>query len=150
MHIRRIAYFAVASVIVTAISTAAVAMDNKVVQKGGPDLTKARALIKSKNWQAAVGELNRLTGKGPNADVYNLLGFSLRKQGKFEASFDYYGKALKLDPKHLSAHEYLGELHIQKGEIDKAKEQAAILAKLCPDGCEEREDLDKALAAVTK
>lgn len=129
-------------------TASAQAMDSKVVQDGAPDLTKARALIKAKNWKSAVAELNTLKTKGPNADVYNLLGFSLRKQGKFDASYGYYQKALKLDPNHKSAHEYLGELYIQKGDITKARAQAAILARLCPKGCEEREDLDKSLAAL--
>jgi hypothetical protein len=31
--------------------------------------------------------------------------------------------------------------------VAKAKEQLAILAKLCPSGCEEREDLQKAINA---
>ena len=29
----------------------------------------------------------------------------------------------------------------------KAKEQLAVLTKLCPSGCEEREDLQKAISA---
>jgi hypothetical protein len=31
--------------------------------------------------------------------------------------------------------------------MEKAKEQLAILTKLCPGGCEEREDLQKAIGA---
>jgi hypothetical protein len=31
--------------------------------------------------------------------------------------------------------------------LDKAKEQLAALTKLCPAGCEERGDLEKAIAA---
>jgi hypothetical protein len=31
--------------------------------------------------------------------------------------------------------------------MDKAKEQLAALTKLCPAGCEERGDLEKAIAA---
>lgn len=128
----------------------AFAMDSKVVQKDGPDLTTARALIKAENFGAAVEELERLRAAGPNADVFNLLGFSLRKQSKFDEAYDYYAKALKLDPNHKSAHEYLGELYIQKGDLAKAKQHAEILARLCPEGCEEREDLDQSLAAAVK
>lgn len=131
-------------------ATGVLAMDDKVVQKGGPDLTQARVLIKAKNWTSAVKELKGLEAKGPNADVYSLLGFSHRKQGKFDESYAYYQKALKLDPKHKGAHEYLGELFIQKGDIASARKQAAILAELCPQGCEEREDLDEALEKATK
>ena len=31
--------------------------------------------------------------------------------------------------------------------MDKAKEQLAALTKLCPAGCDERADLEKAIAA---
>jgi hypothetical protein len=31
--------------------------------------------------------------------------------------------------------------------MDKAREQLAELVRLCPGGCEEREDLEKAIAA---
>ena len=66
------------------------------------------------------------------ADVYNLLGFTLRKTGDFKTSLTYYTKALELQPDHKAAREYLGELYVQTGNIEKAKEQLAILAKLCP------------------
>ena len=81
------------------------------------------------------------------ADVYNLLGFTLRKTGDFKTSLTYYTKALELQPDHKAAREYLGELYVETGNMEKAKEQLAILAKLCPGGCEEREDLQKAISA---
>ena len=81
-----------------------------------------------------------------NADVYNLLGFTLRKTGDYKTSLTYYTKALDLQPDHKAAREYLGELYVETGHMDKAKEQLATLAKLCPAGCEEREDLEKAIA----
>ena len=43
--------------------------------------------------------------------------------------------------------EYLGELYVETGNMEKAKEQLVVLAKLCPGGCEEREDLQKAINA---
>jgi len=127
----------------------AFAMDNTLVKKDGADLTKARALIKAENWPVAIAELKRLEKAGkPDANVYNLLGFSLRKQKQFAPSFAYYQKALKLDPKHLGAHVYLGELYIQTGKLEKAMEQAKVLAKLCPKGCKESKELQAALTAA--
>jgi len=58
----------------------------------------------------------------------------------------YYTKALELAPDHKAAREYLGELYVETGATDKAKEQLAALEKLCPSGCEELEDLQKAIA----
>ena len=43
----------------------------------------------------------------------------------------------------------LGELYVETGNLDAAREQLAILTRLCPGGCEEREDLQKAINAKT-
>ena len=46
------------------------------------------------------------------------------------------------------AREYLGELYVETGDLPKARDQLAVLEKLCPQGCEEREDLEQAIAAA--
>jgi cytochrome c-type biogenesis protein CcmH/NrfG len=112
-----------------------------------PDLTSVRAKIKAKDYTSALAELRDLAEDTQQADVYNLLGFTLRKTGDFKTSLTYYTKALELQPDHKAAREYLGELYVETGNMAKAKEQLAILAKLCPGGCEEREDLQKAINA---
>jgi tetratricopeptide (TPR) repeat protein len=124
----------------------AYAVDN-MSSTDAPDLTSVRAKIKAQNYVAALAELRDLAEDTQQADVYNLLGFTLRKTGDFKTSLTYYTKALELQPDHKAAREYLGELYIETGNIEKAKEQLAILAKLCPGGCEEREDLRKAISA---
>ncbi len=111
------------------------------------DLTSVRAKIKAKDYKAALAELRDLAEDTQQADVYNLLGFTLRKTGDTATSLTYYNKALELQPDHKAAREYLGELFVETGHIDKAKEQLAALEKLCPAGCEEREDLEQAIAA---
>ncbi|TPN64274.1 tetratricopeptide repeat protein, partial [Mesorhizobium sp. B1-1-5] len=59
--------------------------------------------------------------------------------------------ALELQPDHKAAHEYLGELYVETGDMDKAKEQLASLEKLCPAGCDELSDLRQAIdTRVTK
>lgn len=83
-----------------------------------------------------------------HADVYNLLGFSLRKTGAYGKALTFYKKALDFDADHKGAHEYLGELYVETGRFAQAREHLAMLEKLCPQGCEEREDLAKAIAAA--
>jgi cytochrome c-type biogenesis protein CcmH/NrfG len=124
----------------------AYAVDN-MSSTDAPDLTSVRAKIKTKDYAAALAELRDLAEDTQQADVYNLLGFTLRKTGDFKTSLTYYTKALELQPDHKAAREYLGELYVETGNLAKAKEQLAILAKLCPSGCEEREDLQKAISA---
>ena len=122
------------------------AVDN-MSSTDAPDLTSVRAKIKAKDYVAALAELRKLAEDVQHADVYNLLGFTLRKSGDFKTSLTYYTKAIEMQPEHKAAREYLGELYVEIGNMEKAKEQLAVLVKLCPDGCEEREDLQKAINA---
>jgi len=124
----------------------ALAVDN-IEATDAPDLTSVLAKIKAKDYAGALAELRDLAEDTQQADVYNLLGFTLRKTGDFKTSLTYYTKALELKPDHKAAREYLGELYVETGDIGKAKEQLSVLAKLCPGGCEEREDLQKAINA---
>jgi Flp pilus assembly protein TadD len=124
----------------------AYAVDN-MESTDAPDLTSVRAKIKAKDYAGALAELRDIAEDTQQADVYNLLGYTLRKTGDFKTSLTYYTKALELQPDHKAAREYLGELFVETGNLDKAKEQLAALQRLCPDGCEEREDLQKAIDA---
>jgi len=124
----------------------AYAVDN-LSSTDAPDLTSVRAKIKVKDYAAALADLRDLAEDIQQADVYNLLGFTLRKTGDFKTSLTYYTKALELEPDHKAAREYLGELYVETGNMEKAKEQLAVLNRLCPGGCEEREDLQKAINA---
>ena len=124
----------------------ALAVDN-MSSTDAPDLASVRAKLKAKDYAAALTELRDLAEDVQQADVYNLLGFALRKTGDFKTSLTYYTKALELQPDHKAAREYLGELYVETGNMEKAKEQLSALTKLCPSGCEEREDLQKAINA---
>ena len=114
------------------------------------DLTSVRAKIKAKDWHGAIAELKPIVARIDNPDAYNLYAFSLRNVGDHKAAFTYYAKALDFDPYHKSAREYLGELYVITGDMAKAHEQEAILEKLCPSGCEELDDLRKAIAGAAK
>jgi len=114
-----------------------------------PDLASVRAKIKAKDFKGAIEELTPLLVSHNHADVYNLMGFSLRKLGDYKQAYTYYRKALDFDPEHRGALEYLGELFVETGQLDRAKENLALLRKLCPSGCEELSDLEEAIAAAT-
>jgi tetratricopeptide (TPR) repeat protein len=128
------------------LTTPARAVDN-MTSTDAPDLTSVRAKLAKKDYAAALTELRDLAEDVQQPDVYNLLGFALRKTGDFKTSLTYYTKALEMRPDHKAAREYLGELYVETGNMEKAKEQLAALVKLCPGGCEEREDLQKAINA---
>jgi len=126
-------------------ATSAFAVDN-VTSKDAPDLTSVRAKIKAKDYKGALAELTPMLERVQHADVYNLVGFSLRKTGDQKQAFTFYRKALDFDPQHKGALEYLGELYVETGQIEKAKANAEQLKKLCPAGCEELADLEEAIA----
>ena len=117
---------------------------------GDIDLTSVRQKVKAKDWKAAIEELKSIIAKVDNADAYNLYAFSLRNTGDYKQAFTFYGKALDFDPNHKGAHEYLGELYVMTNNMPKANEHLAILEKLCPSGCEELDDLRKAVAEGPK
>jgi len=128
-------------------ATAALAVD-VVTSRDAPDLTSVRAKIKAKDFKGALAELTPMLQTHQHADVYNLMGFSLRKTGDYKQAYTFYRKALDFDPEHKGALEYLGELYVETGQLDKAKENVVLLRKLCPSGCEELADLEKAIATA--
>jgi tetratricopeptide (TPR) repeat protein len=120
-----------------------------VTSRDLPNLASVRANIKAKDFKAALAELTPMLETHQHADVYNLMGFSLRKTGDYQQAYTFYRKALEFDPEHKGALEYLGELYVETGQIDKAKENLAVLKRLCPSGCEELADLEQAIAAAS-
>jgi tetratricopeptide (TPR) repeat protein len=128
-------------------ATSALAIDN-ITSKDAPELASVRAKIKAKDYKAALAELTPMLETNQHADVYNLMGFALRKTGDYKQAYTFYRKALDFDPEHKGALEYLGELYVETGQVDKARENLALLKKLCPVGCEEMFDLEEAIASA--
>ena len=114
-------------------------------------LAKSRSLIAAKNYSQALIELKRVDRvMMNNADVKNLLGFTSRKLGQYSQARRYYVKALQIDPRHLGALEYQGELFIIQKKVAKAKRNLAQLKRLCGTSCEEYIDLRDAIAVSTQ
>lgn len=112
-------------------------------------MEEARILIGEKNYKQAIGKLNNVVkADSKNADAWNLLGYSNRKMGNYKKAGKAYKKSLRYDPEHKGALEYQGELFIETNKLKKARENLDRLAQLCPSGCEELHDLEKALAAA--
>ncbi|MDQ0396246.1 tetratricopeptide repeat protein [Labrys monachus] len=111
-----------------------------------PDLGKIRSEIKAEDYKTAIGDLQGLIDQGyQDPNIYNLLGYSLRKTGDRKGAESFYLKALDFDPNHKGTLEYQGELYIENGDLPKAKQNLARLETLCPAGCDERADLEAAL-----
>lgn len=112
------------------------------VEEGRTAYAAAVGLINQERFVDAFDALNRAqTAVGPHADVLNYMGFVSRKLGRLDDALAYYDEALRIDPNHLGATEYLGELYIQMGDLSRARRQLAQLDQLCAYGCEQREEL---------
>ena len=109
---------------------------------------KAVKLIKANNFKDAISLLETLVTENPDDDILNYLGFSFRKTGDLVKSSHYYEKALNINPKHLGALEYQGELFITLGKIDKAKANLARIDDICVTQCKELRALEKAISAA--
>ncbi|MBL9034032.1 MAG: tetratricopeptide repeat protein [Rhodospirillaceae bacterium] len=106
---------------------------------------QAKDLIDDEKYAKAIPLLQQsIKEKGEYADALNLLGYSNRKLGDKAKAMTYYTKALNLEPQHLGANEYLGELYLELNDLPKAQARLAILKGACGD-CEEYEDLEEAI-----
>lgn len=111
------------------------------------DYGRAAELAASARYDEALTILVDLADRSPgDADVFNLLGFSYRKSGDLIRADANYKRALRLNPDHRGALAYQGELFLMGGDTAAAKANLARLAALCPAGCDERAELEKALA----
>ena len=113
------------------------------------DLNDARKLISRNDWSGSVKLLRQIVVQQPrNADALNLLGYSLRQAGNMKEAESWYLKALKLQPTHLGANEYLGELYVMTGQVSKAEARLKTIAKICGNTtCSEYKDLAGMIAA---
>ena len=101
-----------------------------VTSKDAPDLTVVRAKIKAKDFNGALADLKPMLQTHQHADVYNLMGFSLRKSGDYKTAYTYYTKALEFDINHKGSLEYQGELFVETGQMERAKANLARLEQL--------------------
>jgi tetratricopeptide (TPR) repeat protein len=112
-----------------------------------PDYTAGKQAAEAMNWQAALEAFEKVAAKDPgNANAQNYLGYVNRKLGNFDLAFKYYAEALRLDPKHKGAHEYVGEAYLMTGNLAKAEEHLKALDRICFFSCEEFRDLKQAVA----
>jgi tetratricopeptide (TPR) repeat protein len=140
-----------AAIAIAASAGSAFAMGNdpapSSAKPADPAYTNAKAMIEAKRYGEALPLLQQVVAKDPkNADAYNLLGYATRKSGDPNGSLQYYNTALGIDPKHIGAHEYVGEAYLQLGRLPEAEQHLARLDSICVFGCVEYRDLKTAIA----
>ena len=107
--------------------------------------------IDNQSYDKSLKLLKKLTKREDlgtkRADIYNLLGFSYRKleNPDLDRSFAAYMMAIEIDPSHLGAHEYLGELYLMRDQKDKAVIILKKLDQLAGSNTEEYRELKIAI-----
>jgi Flp pilus assembly protein TadD len=125
--------------------------DDPAAAKLDPDYAAGKQAIEAKNWSAAIKPLSSAALRDTrNADIQNYLGYAYRHTGQFDLAFRHYERALRLNPRHRGAHEYVGEAYLMVNKLAKAEEHLAALQNICLLPCEEYEDLKKAIAGYRK
>ncbi|HEX2651570.1 MAG TPA: tetratricopeptide repeat protein [Burkholderiales bacterium] len=112
------------------------------------ELEATRAAIAQEDWARARELARAALARAPrSADAHNLYAYSLRRgpNPPMDLVFRHYNEALRLNPQHLGAHEYLAEAYLMTGNLAKAREHLAILGRLC-GACEEQQKLARSVA----
>ena len=106
--------------------------------------TRAVKFLEKESYKKAEKALKAYTKSTPeDADGWNLYAFTNRKLGNYDKAENYYLKALELDPNNKSALEYQGELFVELGRLDEAKNNLEKLKLLCQEGCLELKMLEE-------
>lgn len=99
-------------------------------------------LINDHRYQEALVALDKARQAfGPHPDVLTYTGYVWRKLGQYDKAESYYREALAIDPRHVGATEYYGELMVERGDLAGARRMLARLDADCQFGCVESEDL---------
>ena len=135
-----------AGVLALTLPAAAFAAGSSSTSTGNSDVdanySMAKTAIAQFKYDEAKGYLEKVLATKPDdADALNLMGFTERKLGDPGQCLEYYNKALALNPKHLGANEYLGELYLEMKDVKKAEERLAVLQQACGGTCEEYQEL---------
>ena len=122
---------------------------SSATERKDPVMEKVATATSRKDWAGAQGVLKEALSADPNnANYHNLYAYSIRKGTNPDMNlvFKHYNEALRIDPKHKQAHEYIGEAYLMVGNVAKAKEHLSQLDKLCFFGCSELNDLKRAIS----
>lgn len=127
------------------------ATSKKPAARSEPSLSDAEREVKAKQYRRAIMKLEQVVRKNPRSvDAYNYLGYSHRQLGEYDRSIRYYQTALRLDPNHRGANEYVGQLYLKMGDVRNARRQLAKLRRICGPGCEEHDNLRASIRAARK
>jgi tetratricopeptide (TPR) repeat protein len=123
----------------------------KKCTKGLIEETADQGLFYAGYWLARTGQyaealtyLNRAQVKDERILTY--IGFATRKLGDHETAMSLYARALDMNPNYTVARAYLGEAHLERGDMAKARSELAEIAVRCGKTCVEYTELAAEIA----
>jgi len=133
------------------ICTMTVAMPEADWAKLDPEFAAGKKALLAEDWVGAIAVLKSAALRDPrNADIQNYIGYAYRRLRQTGPAIEHYQYALALNPRHRSAHEHLGEVHMVLGDPVTAEQHLAHLQDICLIGCEEYDDLKRAIAGYKR
>ena len=133
------------------ICTMTVAMPDADWARLDPEFAAGKKALVAEDWDGAIAVLKSAALRDPrNADIQNYIGYAYRRLRQMGPAIGHYQQALMLNPRHHSAHEHLGEVHLVLGDPVTAEKHLAHLEDICLIGCEEYDDLKRAIVAFKK
>jgi hypothetical protein len=133
------------------ICTMTVAMPDADWAKLDPEFAAGKKALVAEDWDAAITTLKSAALRDPrNPDIQNYIGYAYRRLRQLGPAIGHYQQALIINPRHRSAHEHLGEASLVLGEPATAEQHLAALEDICLIGCDEYDDLKRAITAYKK
>lgn len=110
-------------------------------------IAQGDAALKAGDAQAAVDAYESALAVDPGyTPIIVQLAEAARVDGLQGKAIRYYRDALSRDPDNLAAISGEGEALVEKGAIEKAKRNLALLESMCGDSCRETRSLAVAIA----
>jgi len=105
-------------------------LDDDSIYAAGHDLAMAG------RYDEAISVLTLAANK-QDPRILNYLGYSHRHSGRVTVGLGYYEEALRIDPNYTLVREYLGEAHLQIGDLAGAQQQLSEIEKRTGKGSRE-------------
>lgn len=101
------------------------------VDKAKQEVTAGKGKNAEKRFRRALERGERAAGLDSTYhEAWNLVGYCARQLKLYPQSLAAYQRCLAIKSDYVPAREYLGELYVDMGDLDKAMEQLAWLEKL--------------------
>lgn len=119
----------------------------EVPYRSDSGLITAEYELATGKYMQALNTLNKVLMRHPeSADAYVYIGVAYQQLGDIGKAATNYKRALMIDPKHLGALKYIGDLFILGNDLQRAMEQVEAIRSVCgTTDCSELTDLENAI-----